>query len=70
MSALPKIKCLDVNVPGSKFNIDFAKFYSKFNNDSTLTMLNTWRSHLDLDELTPSVICRPPSEEDIQKRRL
>jgi hypothetical protein len=67
MSALPRIKCLDVKVPGSKFNTDFAQFYSKFNNDSTLTMLNKWRSHLNLDESTPSVSCLPPSEEDIQQ---
>lgn len=63
----PQIECLDVVIPGSQFNIDFAKLYGNFSNNSTLTMLSRWNSHLRLDETIPSVICLPGSEDVIRE---
>jgi hypothetical protein len=67
MHFFPQIECLDVVIPGSQFNIDFAKLYGNFNNDSALTLLNRWSSHLRLTETNPSVICLPNSEEVIRE---
>lgn len=67
MCFFPQIECLDVFIPGSQFNIDFAKFYGHFNTGSTLTMLNRWSSHLYMGETIPSVVCLPDSEEGIRE---
>lgn len=67
MHFFPQIECLDVVIPGSQFNIDFAKLYGNFSSDCTLTMLNRWRSNLRVDETIPSVVCLPDSEEVIRE---
>jgi hypothetical protein len=67
MYLFPQIECLEVVIPGSQFNIDFAKFYGTSGNSSTLTLLSRWSSHLLVDERIPSVTCLPNSEEGIRE---
>jgi hypothetical protein len=67
MYFFPQMECLEVTIPGSQFNIDFAKLYGNSSNGSTLTMLNRWSSHLLVNEAIPSVTCLPKSEVGIRE---